>query len=334
MVVLDEMAAVFAEVSRKGSSPINMALLPITKDGYEVERVEKVAGYGGNPGGNVLHLRIRGRKVRVWSRAGIDRQLQLGLSLEKAHSRGKRVELVVIHKAPMPNGKHAIEATLRLVKNPQAVIQLEPTAAADPPQVAEVKDKSFSARLSELDLLLDEMWEKERLEHDPPAPPPATPVLPELEDDDPIVRPPRRGDGKAVHFWRGAEFNHGSELLLATAISRFSESMPPYSGLVAIPNGVVLLKGCRKTHRKLDFLVVLNENGSSITACVEVDGSSHDGRYLGDEARQDEFTLNGFHHIKRYSAEKVMAGPDAVVQELVAWMRSLRGTGTTGGPAF
>ncbi len=500
MVLLDEMSAVFAEASRKGSSPINMALLPVTRkgeDGYEVERVEEVAGFGGNPGGNVLHLRIRGKKVRVWSRTCIDELLNRGLNMEWAHKKGKLVKLVLFNKAPLPRGKYAIEATLRLIKNPQAVIQPEPMALVGLPPVAvavpselwprsskpaaKVKavpvedapppvptwpaDAKFrqdqtvwfasadtasvwSARVGGVERLVggslvycgqpsgggwvrfeekaayssahdalneavnvegegewsdaafepgqvvfseDGIWQitgdyPEEHEEDAygqwslrylvkdllaeeggtvrmdeselhalppenlldclrelqgpsepepePEPEPATPVLPELEDDDPIIRPPRRGDGKAVHFWRGAEFNHGSELLLARAISRFSESMPAYSGLVAIPNGVVLLKGCRKTHRKLDFLVVLNENGGSVTACVEVDGSSHDGRYLGDEARQDEFTSNGFHHIKRFSAEKVMADADAVVQELVAWMRSLRGTGTTGAAEF
>ncbi len=97
---------------------INMATLEITPRGalgYPVLEVRKVTLKDGKRSFNVLVIEKDGAPVEVSSRAAIDAQLNAGFNVERIRASGKRVELRIFAKNPLPGreGVYEVEATLK-----------------------------------------------------------------------------------------------------------------------------------------------------------------------------------------------------------------------------
>ena len=149
-----------------------------------------------------------------------------------------------------------------------------------------------------------------------PEPPPPFPV--ELEpDEDPVRRP----DGS--WRWRGALFNTREEVMLAKALMA--------QGAAAVSsNSSMLLQECRKLHRKPDLLVFHNVDGRMICGIAEVDGSSHDGRWVEDQERHQELQRAGFLAVRHYRAEQVFMDPSGAAADFLQFLESF---GALGQPA-
>lgn len=97
---------------------INMASLDITpkgEAGYPVLEVRKVTLKDGKRSFNVLVIEKDGAPVEVSSRSAIDAQLTAGFNVERIRAAGKRVELRIFAKNPLPGreGVFEVEATLK-----------------------------------------------------------------------------------------------------------------------------------------------------------------------------------------------------------------------------
>ena len=97
---------------------INMANLEITpkgEAGYPVLEVRKVTLKDGKRSFNVLVIEKDGAPVEVSSRSAIDAQLNAGFNVERIRAAGKRVELRIFAKNPLPGreGVFEVEATLK-----------------------------------------------------------------------------------------------------------------------------------------------------------------------------------------------------------------------------
>lgn len=164
-----------------------------------------------------------------------------------------------------------------------------------------------------------------------PAPPPPAPAAPapvepaiwpappapavELEpDEDPVRRP----DGS--WRWRGALFSTREETMLGKALME--------QGAAAVSsNSSVLLQECRRLHRKPDLLVFHNVGGRLICGIAEVDGSSHDGRWVADQERHQELQRAGFLAVRHYRAEQVFNDPVAAAVDFLRFLESFAALG-------
>jgi hypothetical protein len=120
--------------------------------------------------------------------------------------------------------------------------------------------------------------------------------------------------------WRGAEFSHPTEMLLAKAL------MDQGAAGVA-SNSAMLLQRSSKLHRKPDLLVFHLVDDRLIHGIAEVDGSSHEGRWVEDQARDRELQAAGFLAVRHYTAEEVFADPVKAAKDFLAFLERFHPTG-------
>lgn len=138
--------------------------------------------------------------------------------------------------------------------------------------------------------------------------------MPPLDDGDPVKRP----DGS--FRWRGALFSTGSEMLLAKALMEAG-------ALGVASNSSLLLQRSSKLHRKPDLLVFHTVDDRLVFGIAEVDGNSHDGRFVDDQARHRELQAAGFLCIRHYRDEEVFADPAAAAKDFLRFMEMFHPTG-------
>jgi hypothetical protein len=120
--------------------------------------------------------------------------------------------------------------------------------------------------------------------------------------------------------WRGAEFSHPTEMLLAKAL------MDQGAAGVA-SNSSMLLQRSSKLHRKPDLLVFHLVDDRLIHGIAEVDGGSHEGRWVEDQARDRELQAAGFLAVRHYTAEEVFADPVKTAKDFLAFLERFHPTG-------
>lgn len=146
---------------------------------------------------------------------------------------------------------------------------------------------------------------------------PISPVAAAIDDADPVRRP----DGQ--FRWRGALFSTREEMLLAKALMD--------QGAVAVAsNSSLILQRSSKLHRKPDLLVFHLVGGRLIHGIAEVDGNSHDGRWVEDQERHQELQRAGFLAVRHYRAEQVFMDPSGAAADFLQFLESF---GALGQPA-
>lgn len=143
---------------------------------------------------------------------------------------------------------------------------------------------------------------------------PISPVAAAIDDADPVRRP----DGQ--FRWRGALFSTREEMLLAKALMD--------QGAVAVAsNSSLILQRSSKLHRKPDLLVFHLAGGRLIHGIAEVDGNSHDGRWVEDQERHQELQRAGFLAVRHYRAEQVFMDPSGAAADFLGFLESFAALG-------
>lgn len=352
---LDPMTAVFAEVA-KGRQAINMALLPITpknEPGYLVERVEKVemkqnrfSGVFSKRSINyILHLRIRGKKVKVWSRSCIDDLIEMGFDVAKLRAQGKNTELRVFSKKPSSPGSSftKIEAALKPTVSPQTDLfgntELERhtprtywdrRSYEDQLEVEERIAREEQEMEENFIYSLDKPDKEEKPQVDPYIMLTHDPV--EDEDEPETIRIVDRTGSRNSTRWAYIDFDTNEEFTLSYHLDLHNQTLPNGQGIIQLINSQTPLRGARtssgkRSHKKPDNVVIYTKDGNQVVALIEVDGNAHDGRYRQDAERETMFHNDGVMTIIRVSNEEIKNDPKATVQRIVDRLEQVRRTG-------